>query len=954
MSIRITGMFSGLDTESIISELVSAQSVKKNSLVKAQTKLSWKQDAWKALNTKIFDFYTNTLSDMRYQGSYMKKTTKVSNTNAINVITSSDAVDGVRSVMVKQLAKGSRLTSGALNSKSGVYFGGTASLALLRKHRGEDVFGKDDSGNEPKDVTGSFRVIGAQGQYVDFNVNENTTIDDVVNMIKTTGLNANYDQESQRIFISSKNTGEANNFNLVANDEGGMNALALLGLLSEKDLDSADNRKWAAYGEKNADGSYSYTDDFYNALSDEITKRQEALQASNEALEKQNTELNDKNGKLATENTNLLSSLTNDDLDALSSWRKFDEDDEDRTVSKALDDLYKDNGLYDKMVDTKATYTKAQTTLTDKQNALQKAQEDFDAVKDSGDADAIKTAQDALTTAQKEYDDAEGESKKAGAAYDKAQGAYNDAYDEIANYVNDVVYGPLVNKEVQGLENSEYSGTYYQLQDENGKALDVYEKLNDNSTNDVEYYASDGTLLYKKKPDGSYVDKDDAPLEPGDDGNILDKDGNILAYKDGDGKILSKREYVKERDGRYALKEAYEKAEKDGNVEKKMQDQVAAINKLNNVFLTVGQNKTAITANSDKIASNNAEIASNNAYMSYATSGDDVDNMAVNMSKLAQDVQDEFEKKVDAATKSLEMAEAAKNPESDEYKKIAGMFAGTKIDAQDAKIEIDGAEFTSMTNTFSVNGLTLTAQEVTDKEVTLTTSTDADGVYDMIKNFFSEYNKLINEMDSLYNAESSKGYEPLLSEEKEALSDNEVEEWEKKIKDSLLRRDSTLSSISFSMASALLQGAEVNGKKMYLSDFGINTLGYFKAAENEKNAYHIDGDQDDASTKANEDILKSMIASDPETVMNFFTKLSTNLYDELTKKMAGTTLSSAMTVYNDKQMKSDYASYTDKIKKQEDKLNSMMDKWYKKFSAMEVAMSKLESRSSSLSSILGG
>ena len=97
-----------------------------------------------------------------------------------------------------------------------------------------------------------------------------------------------------------------------------------------------------------------------------------------------------------------------------------------------------------------------------------------------------------------------------------------------------------------------------------------------------------------------------------------------------------------------------------------------------------------------------------------------------------------------------------------------------------------------------------------------------------------------------------------------------------------------------------------------------------------------------------------MIASDPNTVMDFFTKLSTNLYDDLTKKLAGTTLSSAMTVYNDKVMKEEYDDYTSRIKKEEDKLNAMMDKWYKKFSQMEVAMSKLESRSSSLASILGG
>ena len=67
-----------------------------------------------------------------------------------------------------------------------------------------------------------------------------------------------------------------------------------------------------------------------------------------------------------------------------------------------------------------------------------------------------------------------------------------------------------------------------------------------------------------------------------------------------------------------------------------------------------------------------------------------------------------------------------------------------------------------------------------------------------------------------------------------------------------------------------------------------------------------------------------------------------------------TTLSSAMKFYNVKQMKSEYDDYTDKIKKQEEKLNAMMDKWYAKFSAMEVAMSKLESRSSSLASLLGG
>ncbi len=820
MSIRITGMFSGLDTESIISELVSAQSVKKNSLVKAQTKLSWKQDAWKALNTKIYNFYTNTLSDMRYQSSYLKKITKVSNTNAISVITGDNAVDGVRSVKVNQLAKGGRLTGSSLSTKSGVHFSGAASLAQLRKHRGGEVLG---TGSDSASLSGSFRVVGAQGQYVDFSINENTTIDDVVGMIKSTGLNANYDQESQRIFISSKNTGAANNFNLIAGDEGGMNALALLGLLSKDDIVSADPSNptqteiWAGYKDDQ---------EAYNKLiADEIAKRQAAYAEANKKLEAENEALNKKNEALDEANTKFFGEMDDTDYLASEFSAKFGE-----SLSGYMDKLYGDGGLYDEMQAAKKQLDEAKnnTTLTD------------------GDKEQL----------QKQYDE-----KKA---------AYDEAEKKVTGFIEDISYGPLVEKKDE-----------------------------------------DGNTVYD------------------DDGNIVYENGDPI-YED---------KPVMVREG--GLKKEYEDAVKNGTVDDALKAKVESVNKWYDAAVSLKENKDAIVANEAVIARNEAQIKDNAQYLDNGK--DDVDNIA--MSPIEAQVRGEFDARVKTAIDTLAAVK-------DETK--AGMFGASKVNAQDAEIEIDGATFTSMTNTFSVNGLTLTAQEVTDKEITMTTSTDTDGIYGMIKNFFTEYNKLINEMDSLYNAESSKGYEPLLTEEKEALSEGEVEEWEKKIKDSLLRRDSSLSSVSFSMVSVMLQGAEVNGQKMYLSDFGINTLGYFKSKDNEKNAYHIDGDPDDATTKANEDKLKKMIASDPKTVMDFFTKLSTNLYDDLTKKLAGTTLSSAMTVYNDKAMKEEYNDYASRIKKEEDKLNSMMDKWYKKFSQMEVAMSKLESRSSSLASILGG
>ncbi|MCX4343414.1 MAG: flagellar filament capping protein FliD [Kineothrix sp.] len=284
--------------------------------------------------------------------------------------------------------------------------------------------------------------------------------------------------------------------------------------------------------------------------------------------------------------------------------------------------------------------------------------------------------------------------------------------------------------------------------------------------------------------------------------------------------------------------------------------------------------------------------------------------------------------------------------------------AGSDVQRQDgknAKIVLNGVTYEGESNTFEVNGLTITALQKSDEKVTLTTRRDTDGVYNMIKNFLKEYNALINEMDKLYNAESSKGYEPLTDEEKKELSDSEIEKWEGKIKDSILRRDSNLSSISSAMKNIMMQGAVVNGKQMYLSNFGIETLGYFNASENERNAYHINGDEDDAAVSSKANDLKSAIAADPDTVIEFFSQLSQNLYTELNKQSSSVDgVRSFGSFYDDKRMQKEYDDYKDKIKKQEAKLTALEDKWYNKFAAMETALAKLQSNQSAVSSLLGG
>ena len=164
----------------------------------------------------------------------------------------------------------------------------------------------------------------------------------------------------------------------------------------------------------------------------------------------------------------------------------------------------------------------------------------------------------------------------------------------------------------------------------------------------------------------------------------------------------------------------------------------------------------------------------------------------------------------DALLKTLGLVEDASNPDG-----------AVKIQGENAVMYLNGARYESTTNTFQINGTTYTATGLSDKnadgsfkELSITTMDDYDGIYDTIRDFFNQYNSLINEMDKLYNAESSKGYEPLLSEEKEALTDSEVEEWEKKIKESLLRKDSSLNSVISAMTTTMMGSVTVDGKEM--------------------------------------------------------------------------------------------------------------------------------------------
>ena len=223
MAIRLSGMNSGLDTDSIVKALVSGYTTKKEKYEKAQTKLGWKQESWKSLNTKVYSLYSN-ISNLRFSSAYNLKKTSVSDTTKATVTASSTAPNGTQSLKIKETAKAGSLTGAQINATSS-----KTTLAQLG-YTGGDAQINVNTGSTTKTIT----------------LSATSTMSDVEKQLKEAGLNASYDSNYKRFYISSKDTGVENDFTLTGANAAGASALYKLGIAVGA---SADGTRPNPYGE---------------------------------------------------------------------------------------------------------------------------------------------------------------------------------------------------------------------------------------------------------------------------------------------------------------------------------------------------------------------------------------------------------------------------------------------------------------------------------------------------------------------------------------------------------------------------------------------------------------------------------------------------------------------------------------------------------------------------------
>ncbi len=277
-----------------------------------------------------------------------------------------------------------------------------------------------------------------------------------------------------------------------------------------------------------------------------------------------------------------------------------------------------------------------------------------------------------------------------------------------------------------------------------------------------------------------------------------------------------------------------------------------------------------------------------------------------------------------------------------------------KIDASDASLVYNGVEYTQATNSFNINGLTMDVSSVGGEQA-FSVDTDVDGIYDKVKSFVKEYNTLITEMNKLYDASSSRGYEPLTSDEKDAMTDEDIKNWENKIKGSLLRRDSTISTLLTSMRTTLNKSVEVTNSDGTTSRYALSSFGIVTSDYTEKGQLHIRGNADDSDFASLDDKLKAAISDNPEALMKTLTTLGNEIYKNFQSSMKRVVgVRSSLTFYNDLEMDDDIKSYKEDVTSLQEKLQDEQDKYYKQFSSMETALTKLQSQQTYISQLFGG
>lgn len=264
------------------------------------------------------------------------------------------------------------------------------------------------------------------------------------------------------------------------------------------------------------------------------------------------------------------------------------------------------------------------------------------------------------------------------------------------------------------------------------------------------------------------------------------------------------------------------------------------------------------------------------------------------------------------------------------------------------------------TNTFNQDGLNITVkgtfgydasgqvQQGTGEEVTFESTANTDNILKTIKDMVTAYNEIVDLVNSLVSTKPDRDYAPLTDDQKEEMSEEQIEKWEKKAKEGILFGDDLLRNLSSDLR-FVAGGALMN----QLEAIGIS----------EASGYTSNG-----KLTIDENKLKNALESEPDKVAKLFSDPNNGLMTNMKKvtdsyaKTWGTKGSliaragseASATSLTDNEIYTSMKDIDSIIKQLQERLKNEQDRYISQFTTLETVIAQMNSQSSYLSSMSGG
>ena len=269
---------------------------------------------------------------------------------------------------------------------------------------------------------------------------------------------------------------------------------------------------------------------------------------------------------------------------------------------------------------------------------------------------------------------------------------------------------------------------------------------------------------------------------------------------------------------------------------------------------------------------------------------------------------------------------------------------------------------TRSTANFSIDEINIELDEkaadtaTTDTPITFDVTNNSDEIVEKFKEFIDSYNEIVTLISTETSEKPDSDYAPLTPDQMDEMEADEIEEWEEQARKGILFADSRMNTVLNDMREIMY--STTSGSSFTLSSIGITTSSY------------------DTSGKLilDEAKFKEQLLADPDEISNLFSYTETDtssasksgiavqLKDVLLENVgtSGTTGYLIDEAGLDSGISSDQNYITSRIEEYDDKMEELREdmedereRYWSKFSAMETALSTLNSQSSWFTDMLG-